>query len=77
MSNSEIFEAGNYRFMPGVMQYSGGVVAMPGYTIERRTFRRVVELNEGFLKIAQYLTPRWPLQIPPLMASQTPPWQDS
>ncbi len=56
MSNSEIFEAGNYRYMPGVMQYSGGVVAMPGYTIERRTFRRVVELDEGFVKIAKYLT---------------------
>ena len=29
------FPAGNYRFIPAVFQYSGGVAANPGYEIER------------------------------------------
>ncbi len=28
-------------------------------------------------KDVNWHNPRWPLQSPPLMASQTPPWQDS
>jgi len=32
------FSAGNYRFIPAVFQYSGGVAANPGYEIERVRF---------------------------------------
>jgi len=50
------FVPGNYRFMPGVWQYSGGVAAEPGYRMERVTFRRPVPLQEGFHRIAQLIT---------------------
>ena len=33
------FEAGGYRYIPAVFQYSGGVAAMPGYAIRRLRFR--------------------------------------
>jgi hypothetical protein len=43
---------GGYRFMPGVSQYSCGIAALPGFTIERVRFSRVVPLQQGFEKIA-------------------------
>lgn len=53
---AEIFAAGNYRYVPsGVMQYSGGAAAMPGYAIRRVVFSRPVPLTEGFERIAQWL----------------------
>jgi len=51
----EVAGAG-YRFMPGVSQYSCGVQAMPGFTIERVRFDRVVPMKQGFEKIAEILT---------------------
>ena len=42
------FEAGGYRYIPAVFQYSGGVAAMPGYAIRRLRFRDPVPLAEGF-----------------------------
>ena len=42
------FPAGNYRFIPAVFQYSGGVAANPGYEIERVRFDKWVPLAEGF-----------------------------
>lgn len=42
------FQPGNYRFVPGVFQYSAGVAAMPGYGLRRVRFRRPVPLAEGF-----------------------------
>ena len=44
-------EAGGYRAVPGVFQYSAGVAAMPGYSIRRVRFRRPVPLAEGFARI--------------------------
>jgi len=44
-------EEGGYRFVPGVMQYSAGVAALPGYEIVRYRFRRPVALAEGFERI--------------------------
>jgi hypothetical protein len=41
------FAAGNYRFIPAVFQYSGGVAAEPGYRIERVTLRRPLPLVDG------------------------------
>ena len=44
------FQPGGYRFVPGVFQYSGGVVAMPGFGMRRIQFRRPVPLAEGFAR---------------------------
>lgn len=49
------FEAGGYRYIPGVFQYSAGVVAATGFRIERVTFRRPVALRDGFARIAAHL----------------------
>lgn len=49
------FEAGGYRYIPGVFQYSAGVVAAAGFRIERVTFRRPVALRDGFARIAAHL----------------------
>ena len=49
------FPAGNYRFIPAVFQYSGGVAASPGYEIKRVRFESWVPLAEGFAQIAKYI----------------------
>jgi hypothetical protein len=46
------FAAGGYRYLPGVMQYSAGVAALPGHEIVRVRFRRPVALAAGFERIA-------------------------
>jgi hypothetical protein len=48
-------EGGGYRFMPGVSQYSCGIGALPGFTIERVRFSKVVPLPQGFAKIAEII----------------------
>ncbi len=56
MSDAVAFAAGNYRFVPsGVIQYSGGVAAEPGYTIRRVVFTRPLGVQEGFDAIAAEL----------------------
>ncbi len=42
------FTPGGYRFIEGVFQYSAGVAALPGYRIERVTFRERLPLDAGF-----------------------------
>ncbi len=49
------FPAGNYRFIPGVFQYSGGAAANPGYEVERVRFDAMPPLAEGFALIAKYI----------------------
>jgi hypothetical protein len=49
------FPAGNYRFIPGVFQYSGGAAAGPGYEVERVRFDSMPPLAEGFARIAKYI----------------------
>lgn len=44
-----------YRFMPGVSQYSCGIAALPGFSIERVRFTDPVPLKAGFAKIAEIL----------------------
>jgi hypothetical protein len=46
---------GGYRFMPGVSQYSCGIGALPGFTIERVRFADPVPLKAGFARIAETL----------------------
>jgi hypothetical protein len=49
------FDAGGYRFIKGVFQYSGGVAAKPGYAIVRVRFREPVPLEQGFKRIREVL----------------------
>ncbi|MEM8550766.1 MAG: hypothetical protein AAGF45_00155 [Pseudomonadota bacterium] len=46
---------GGYAYVPGVFQYSAGVVALPGHAIERVTFMQPVPLEEGFTRIEEHL----------------------
>lgn len=46
---------GGFRFIPAVYQYSGGVAAEPGYTLERVRFAEPVPLMQGFARIAEVL----------------------
>lgn len=52
------FAPGNYRFLPYAFQYSSGVAALPGYEIERVTFRNPVPLMEGFQRVEAYIRGR-------------------
>lgn len=47
--------AGGYRYIPFAFQYSGGVMALDGYRIERVEFARPVPLAEGFAWIEDHL----------------------
>ncbi|MFK7966114.1 MAG: hypothetical protein AB8C46_19305 [Burkholderiaceae bacterium] len=51
----ELFADGGYRFIPGVFQYSAGVVAEPGMRIERAVFAKPVPLAAGFDLIEKHL----------------------
>ena len=53
----QTIEAANagYRFMPGVSQYSCGIAALSGFSIERICFSNVVPLRQGFEKTAQMI----------------------
>lgn len=42
------FSAGNYRTLPAFFQYSSGVMADAGFSIERVTFRTPLPLADGF-----------------------------
>src|SRR5215472_18412816 len=50
------FAPGNFSFLPGVFQYSGGAAASPGFEIERVRFHAAVPLAEGFARIEQHIT---------------------
>lgn len=47
--------AGGYASLPLVMQFSAGVVALPGYAIHRVRFERPVPVAAGFERIAAHL----------------------
>jgi hypothetical protein len=55
MDGSVVFGPGNYRYIPGVFQYSAGVAAEPGFTIHRARFHRPIPLAEGFPAIEAHL----------------------
>ncbi|MCC7426713.1 MAG: hypothetical protein IT557_07405 [Alphaproteobacteria bacterium] len=48
MTEAITFAPGNYRYVPGVFQYSAGVAAMPGFRLLRVSFARPVPLADGF-----------------------------
>jgi hypothetical protein len=49
------FPDGGFAFLEGVFPYSQGVVALPGFAIERARFARPVPVAEGFARIAEHL----------------------
>jgi hypothetical protein len=55
MAVTSIFEPGGYRYIRGPFQYSGGVAAEPGFTIERVRFVRPLALDEGFKRVEAHL----------------------
>lgn len=55
MSICKLHAPGNYRFLPGVFQYSAGVAAEPGFRIERVRLLEPIPLAEGFDLIKQTL----------------------
>src|SRR6266704_1983020 len=55
MPSTQPFAAGGYRFLPFQFQYSGGVVAEPGFRIERARFHRPLPLAQGFDAVEAYL----------------------
>ena len=55
---TQVFAPGGYRFIPAVFQYSGGVAAEPGFSIERVTFARPIPLTRGFQRIEQMIKAR-------------------
>ncbi|EKF44568.1 hypothetical protein NA8A_02460 [Nitratireductor indicus C115] len=52
---TKTMQAGGYEYIPGVMQYSAGVSALPGYRLVRVRFDEVVPLKQGFERIAAHL----------------------
>lgn len=52
---TKIMQAGGYRYIPGVSQYSAGVAALKGYRLVRVRFSDVVPLKKGFERIAAHL----------------------
>ena len=44
-----------YRFIPGAMQYSGGVAAEPGHRLVHVRFARVLPMDQGWKAIAAWL----------------------
>lgn len=49
------FRDGDFAFLKGVFPYSQGVVALPGFAIERARFARPLAVAEGFRRICAHL----------------------
>jgi hypothetical protein len=52
------FEAGGYRYLRGVFQYSAGVAAESGFRIERAWLSQLLPLADGFAAIESHLKSR-------------------
>ncbi|QIG51998.1 hypothetical protein G5V57_32440 [Nordella sp. HKS 07] len=50
-----LFAPGGYRYIPGVFQYSAGVIAAPGFDLVRVRLREILPLAEGFERIEAFL----------------------
>ena len=55
MADVTVFQAGNYRYIKAVFQYSGGVAAEAGHEIERARFARALPLAQAFAAVEAYL----------------------
>jgi len=58
MSDLVPFPEGGFAFLKGVFPYSQGVVASPGFAIERARFARPLPVMQGFGLIEKYLAER-------------------
>ncbi len=56
MAETVVFEAGGYRYLRHEFQYSGGAVALPGFTVERARFAKPLPLAEGFKSVEAHLS---------------------
>lgn len=50
-----VFEAGGYRYIKAVFQYSGGIAAEPGYEIERARFAVPRPLDDAYAAVEAHL----------------------
>lgn len=55
MKNLRNLAAGGYRYIESVFQFSGGVVAQPGFGIERALFPQPLALADAFAAIESHL----------------------
>jgi len=55
MRMNETIDRAGYRYIPGPFQYSAGVAALPGHTIERVRFANPIPLADGFARIEAFL----------------------
>ena len=55
MAEVPVFEAGGYRYIKAVFQFSGGVAAEPGYELERARFAKPLPLGDAFAAVGAYL----------------------
>jgi hypothetical protein len=55
MAEIPVFEAGGYRYIKAVFQYSGGVAAEPGYEIERARFAKPLPLHDAYGAVEAHL----------------------
>src|SRR6185312_17131097 len=55
MAATRNFEAGGYRYIPAVFQYSSGVAALPSYEIQRVTLSKPVPMKQGFRLIEKFI----------------------
>jgi len=55
MSDVPVFEAGGYRYIEAVFQYSGGVAAQPGFEIERARFAEPLRLADAYAAVEAHL----------------------
>lgn len=56
MTGAAVFAPGNYRYIPAVFQYSGGVAAEDGFELERARFLRPIPLADAFAAVEAHLT---------------------
>src|SRR5262245_59224452 len=55
MAEVPVFEAGGYRYIKAVFQFSGGVAAEPGYELERARFAQPLPLGDAFAAVDAHL----------------------
>jgi len=55
MADVPVFQAGGYRYIKAVFQYSGGVAAQPGWEVERARFARPLPLAGAFAAVEGHL----------------------
>jgi hypothetical protein len=55
MADVTVFDAGGYRYIKAVFQYSGGIAAERGYEIERARFAKPLPLRDAYAAVEAHL----------------------